>query len=170
LTTRFDQGPEHGPEDPLAVILRSAPEYLGPPPGRYEAIRRAAARRRLLRAAAGAGASVVVAVLVALPLRLTASEAPASPTVPLAPPPASGPAQRHAPSEPPTTPASPTPSASPLRVSPTPTGGPQDGGSRHPSSSAVPPREPSATRTSARSEPSAGRTGAPASPDSRTRR
>lgn len=79
-------------EDPLAVILRpfsDRADLLGPPPGRYEAIRRTAARRRLLRAAIGAALTCAVAVLVALPLRLGAAEGPASPTVPLAPPPAS---------------------------------------------------------------------------------
>ncbi|WP_413805930.1 hypothetical protein [Streptomyces sp. OE57] len=95
MTPRCDDGPEHlGPErepdDPLAVILRPPSDYLGPPPGRYEAIRRAAARRKLLRAAAGVGVSCAVAVLIALPLRAAAPEPPARPTVPLAPPPATG--------------------------------------------------------------------------------
>ncbi|MFE9613244.1 hypothetical protein [Streptomyces sp. NPDC006012] len=86
MTTRFDDDPEFAPDDPLAVILRPPAEHLGPPPGRYAAVRRAAARRRLLRAAAGAGLTCAVAALVALPLHLSASSAPASPTVPLAPP------------------------------------------------------------------------------------
>lgn len=82
-----------GAEDPLTVILRpfsDRADLLGPPPGRYEAIRRTAARRRLLRAAIGAALTCAVAVLVALPLRLGTAEGPASPTVPLAPPPATG--------------------------------------------------------------------------------
>ncbi|MER6848030.1 hypothetical protein ABT333_09575, partial [Streptomyces flaveolus] len=60
MTTRFEDDPD-GPEpayddphDPLLVVLRPGSDFLGPPPGRYEAIRRAASRRRLLRAAAGA--------------------------------------------------------------------------------------------------------------------
>jgi hypothetical protein len=105
LTTRVDDAPDpdgsrraldgaaDGSEDPLAVILRpltSHADLLGPPPGRYEEIRRTAARRRLRRTAIGAAltcTAVVAAVLVAAPLRLTGSERPASPTVPLAPPP-----------------------------------------------------------------------------------
>ncbi|MFJ2671347.1 MULTISPECIES: hypothetical protein [unclassified Streptomyces] len=92
MTTRCDDGPEFEPDDPLAVILRSSSsDTLGPPVGQYEAIRRAAVRRRLVRTAARAGMVCVVAVLVVLPLRLAASESPASPTVPLAPPPMRGP-------------------------------------------------------------------------------
>jgi hypothetical protein len=88
----FDDGPDLDPDDPLAVILRPASGHLGPPPGRYEEIRRGASRRRLLRAAAGVGATCAVAALaVLLPLRLTASDAPAGPAVPLAPPPATSP-------------------------------------------------------------------------------
>ncbi|WP_234534342.1 hypothetical protein [Streptomyces shenzhenensis] len=87
MITRFDDEPEFdGPDDPLAVILRPPSAHLGPPPGRYEEIRRAASRRRLVRAAAGAGVTCAVAVLVALPLHLTASSPPTTPTVPLAPP------------------------------------------------------------------------------------
>ncbi|MFD1274321.1 hypothetical protein ACFQ51_29965 [Streptomyces kaempferi] len=54
MITRPDDGPDSEPDDPLAVILRPSSDYLGPPASRYEAIRRGAARRRLLRAAAGA--------------------------------------------------------------------------------------------------------------------
>ncbi|WP_234482736.1 hypothetical protein [Streptomyces sp. MBT49] len=87
----FDDGPASDPDDPLTVILRPAPGHLGPPPGRYEEIRRGAARRRLVRTAAGAGAACAVAALaVLLPLHLTAADGPARPTVPLAPPPATG--------------------------------------------------------------------------------
>ncbi|MEU0070428.1 hypothetical protein ABZ027_12920 [Streptomyces sp. NPDC006332] len=87
MITHPDDGPEFEPDDPLAVILRPSSDYLGPPAGRYETIRRRAGRRRLLRAAAvGVGASCAVAALVALPLHLTAHEAPAPPTVPMAPP------------------------------------------------------------------------------------
>ncbi|MCL7377260.1 hypothetical protein [Streptomyces sp. 35G-GA-8] len=87
MTTRFDDGPEFESDDPLAVILRPSSDTLGPPAGRYEAIRRAAARRRLLRTASRVGVACVVAALVVVPLRLAASGSPTSPTAPLAPPP-----------------------------------------------------------------------------------
>ncbi|WP_413802576.1 hypothetical protein [Streptomyces iranensis] len=116
MTPPCDDGPEHlGPErepdDPLAVILRPSSDYLGPPPGRYEAIRRAAARRKLLRTAAGVGVSCAVAALIALPLRAAAPEPPARPTVPLAPPPATGRTTPPLPSAPADPSASPSPSA-----------------------------------------------------------
>ncbi|WP_308314641.1 hypothetical protein [Streptomyces gilvus] len=88
---RDDQLGDLESDDELAVLLRPPAEYLGPPPGRYEAIRRGASRRRLLRAAAGAALTVGVAALVILPLRLTASHTPSSPAVPMAPPPVSSP-------------------------------------------------------------------------------
>ncbi|MEV0778987.1 hypothetical protein [Streptomyces sp. NPDC050428] len=90
MTTRADDGPEFDPGDPLAVLLRPTSDSLGPPPRRYEAIRRNAARRRLLRAAAGVGLTCAAAALIALPFHLaTTSDGPAPPSVPLAPPPAS---------------------------------------------------------------------------------
>ncbi|WP_448330252.1 hypothetical protein [Streptomyces sp. DSM 41534] len=120
MTPRFDDGPEYdgpecdglepSPEDPLAVILRPTSDHLGPPPGRYEAIRRAAARRKLLRTAAGVGVSCAVAALIALPLRMTAPETPARPTVPLAPP-TTGPTAPRLPSAPTGPSVSPSPSA-----------------------------------------------------------
>ncbi|MCX4577825.1 hypothetical protein OHB41_32505 [Streptomyces sp. NBC_01571] len=116
MITRPDDGPDFEPDDPLAVILRPSSDYLGPPAGRYAAIRRGAARRRLLRAAAGAGLTCAVAALVALPLRMAAPDTPVSPTVPLAPPPASSPPPRSTP------PAEPGPSASPSSVTPRPGG------------------------------------------------
>ncbi|WUA54903.1 hypothetical protein OG739_26350 [Streptomyces longwoodensis] len=85
----------------MTVILRPGADHLGAPPGRYEAIRRAAARRRLLRTAAGAGLTCAVAALTAFLLAPGASEAPTRPTVPLAPPPPAS-----------STPAAPEPSAS----------------------------------------------------------
>ena len=103
MTTHSDDGPdlEHD-DDLLSVLLRPAPEHLGPPSGRYEAIRRTAARRRVLRTAAGVGASCAVAALIALPVHLlTAPTAIPSPAIPLAPPSVS------------TAPATPAPSASP---------------------------------------------------------
>ncbi|MEV7889089.1 hypothetical protein ACWD3I_28515 [Streptomyces sp. NPDC002817] len=99
MITRPDDDPDLDPDDPLTILLRPPADHLGPPPGRYVAIRRGATRRKLLRAAAGTAVVCGLAAAVLLPLRLTASEAPASPTVPLAPPPASS-----SPTEPPSTP------------------------------------------------------------------
>ncbi|MER7926593.1 hypothetical protein ABTY96_26145 [Streptomyces sp. NPDC096057] len=133
MTTHFDEGDEGrdiDPDDPLTVILRPSSDYLGPPPGRYETIRRGAHRRRLLRATIGAGATCAVIVLAALPFRLAHHDAPTTPTVPLAPPPAS--------SSP-----SPTPAQSAAR-SPSPTaipGSPLD--PRVPSRTPIPTTEPS---------------------------
>ncbi|MFJ9347560.1 hypothetical protein [Streptomyces sp. NPDC101237] len=98
MTTRLDEEPEFdGPDDPLTVVLRPPAAYLGPPAGRYEEIRRAAGRRRLLRVAAGAGATCAVGLLIALPMRLTAPSAPVTPQVPLAPPAVSPTAPHHVP-------------------------------------------------------------------------
>ncbi|MET9154790.1 hypothetical protein [Streptomyces griseoflavus] len=109
MITHSDEGPEFAPDDPLAVILRPTSDYLGPPAGRYEAIRRGAARRRRLRAVAGVGLACAVAALVALPLRDAADAGrPVSPTVPLAPPPV-----RESPSPAPSAPVSPEPAESP---------------------------------------------------------
>ncbi|MCQ8190464.1 hypothetical protein NP777_19735 [Streptomyces sp. RCU064] len=143
-------GPEREPDDPLAVILRPPSDHLGPPPGRYEAIRRAAARRRLLRAAAGVGVSCAVAALIALPLRATAPEPPARPTVPLAPPPAPGR----------TTPPLPSASGGPS-VSPRPSGPSESAGQR---SSRGPGSETSGPRDGAK-VPTRGRSAAPSSPE-----
>jgi hypothetical protein len=147
LTTHFDEEdegrePDFALDDPLTVILRpSSAEYLGPPPGRYESIRRGAHFRRLLRAAAGAGATCAVLVLAALPFRLAHHDSPVTPTVPLAPPPASSS---------PTTP--PTPSAT---KAPTPTP------SADPSHASVPTTEPSRVPTASTSASPASRTVAP---------
>ncbi|MGW3101860.1 hypothetical protein [Streptomyces sp. NPDC001100] len=151
MTTHFDEEDEgresdFALDDPLTVILRpSSAEYLGPPPGRYESIRRGANRRRLLRAAAGAGATCAVLVLAALPFRLAHHDSPVTPTVPLAPPPVSS-----SPTTPPTPPATP-----PATQASTP--------SADPSSTSAPTTEPSRIPTASASAPSS----APASPTSR---
>ncbi|GAB2795098.1 hypothetical protein GCM10027073_29080 [Streptomyces chlorus] len=111
MITYSDDGPDFEPDDPLAVILRPASDYLGPPAGRYEEIRRVAARRRRVRAAVGVGVScafAAFAALVVLPLQPAAPDKPASPTVPLAPPPVSSPSS------------APAPTAIPRPVSPSP--------------------------------------------------
>ena len=168
MTTHFDEGdegPDIDPDDPLTVILRpSSTEYLGPPTGRYESIRRGANRRRLLRATLGAGATCAVIVLAALPFRLAHHDSPTTPTVPLAPPPASsGPTTPPAPSAtrtptPTARPSSPADSRDPSRT-PAPTTEP----SRVPSASAsAPSSAPASAASTARSvEPSAVQTHTP---------
>lgn len=147
MTTHFDEGdgePGRDLDDPLTVILRpSSTEYLGPPTGRYESIRRGANRRRLLRATLGAGATCAVIVLAALPFRLSHHDSPTTPTVPLAPPPASSSAPTASPSQAPSATKAPssTPTASPSS--------PAD--VRTPSRTVVPTTEPSRVA----SEPSA---------------
>ncbi|MEV6539645.1 hypothetical protein [Streptomyces sp. NPDC051665] len=147
MTTHFDEGDEGqdiDPDDPLTVILRpSSAEYLGPPPGRYETIRRGANRRRLLRATVGAGATCAVIVLAALPLRLAHHDSPTTPTVPLAPPPASS-----SPTPPPTSSATTAPSP---RASADPSS-PAD--ARNPSRTSMPTMEPSKAPTASASAPS----------------
>ncbi|MFI0729597.1 hypothetical protein ACH4S9_11275 [Streptomyces sp. NPDC021225] len=163
MTTRLDDGPEFEPDDPLAVILRPASDRLAPPPGRYEAIRRTATRRRVLRTAAGVGVSCAVAALVALPLHLATRESPAPPSVPLAPP-ASGRTASPAPS------ATPTPSSSPERVTPRPTQRPQSntpGTTATPSGRADPTRAP-VRPTTPLDQPTKRRTSTPAEPEPRS--
>ncbi|WP_217210864.1 hypothetical protein [Streptomyces sp. AC550_RSS872] len=155
MTTRFDDDaddPGPAPDDPLAVILAPSSDYLAPPPGSYESIRRRANRRRLVRTAIGAGATCAVALLAALPLHLATSDGPPTPVPPLAPPPATDRTTPPSPSPSET----PTPSASPPRTaSPTPTVPPRAtpseptetsgaGVSRAPSGPAVPTAEPTA--------------------------
>jgi hypothetical protein len=91
LITFNDDGPDFEPDDHLAVIMRPPSKHLAPPPGRFEEIRRGAARRRVLRAAVAAGATCAVAALLATPLLRATHGDPTAPTVPLAPPPASSP-------------------------------------------------------------------------------
>ncbi|MFE9092893.1 hypothetical protein [Streptomyces sp. NPDC007264] len=161
MTTRSDEGPEFGPDDPLAVILRPPSDHLGPPAGRYEAVRRAAARRRLLRAAAGLGLSCAVAAGVALQLHLAAPGTPVRPTGPLAPPSPS----RH--TAPPVPSARPVPSVPHQRATARP--GPRNTAPTRPVPTAVPTGLPSRTATAPRTEPSASRTGMPAASESSPR-
>ncbi|MEV5840837.1 hypothetical protein AB0M32_02570 [Streptomyces sp. NPDC051985] len=153
MTTRFDDEPDFdAPDDPLAVLLRPPAAHLGPPQGRYEEIRRAAGRRRLVRTAAGAGVTCAVAAFVALSLHLTAPAAAPSPRVPLAPPAVSPTAP--SPSRPPASPTPDTPSPSPS-VAPTRSGSrqaPTRGASTTPSAARVAPSEarPSAVATESR--------------------
>ncbi|MGW1505301.1 hypothetical protein ACWCQW_43720 [Streptomyces mirabilis] len=160
MITHSDEGPDFEPDDPLAVILRPASDYLGPPPGHYEAIRRGAARRRLLRTAVGVGSVCAVAALVALPIRLSTSQAPASPTVPLAPPsegrPSSVPASPSAspvPSDPTRTPESRTASPTPGNRTAIPTQAARTTG-RATTRPAVPTPAPSSTPTTPVAQPS----------------
>lgn len=151
MITHSDEGSDFEPDDPLAVILRPASDYLGPPAGRYEAIRRGAARRRLLRTAVGVGSVCAVAALVALPVRLSTSQAPTSPMVPLAPPSEGSPSA-----------VPPTPQASPESVSPSPTPGRRTAvptqtartTGRATTRPAVPTPAPSSTPTTPVAEPS----------------
>ncbi|MET8897484.1 hypothetical protein [Streptomyces albogriseolus] len=118
MITHADEGPEFEPDDPLAELLRPTSDHLGPPPGRFETIRRRAARRRLVRTTVGAGLTCAVALLVALPLqKATTSDRPVTPTVPLAPPPLTG-----SPTPPPTTgpTVSPEPAETPVDTRPSP--------------------------------------------------
>ena len=150
MITHSDEGPEFEPDDPLAVILRPTSDYLGPPPGRYEAIRRGATRRRLLRTAAGVGLSCAfVTALVALPLHLTTPETPPSPTVPLAPPPASSPSS------------TPTPSSPPEPTGPIPSEQPQTNTPDTPATPSTPPTNPAPQSV----EPSEVPNGARATPE-----
>ncbi|MFI8090823.1 hypothetical protein ACIF9R_21295 [Streptomyces sp. NPDC086080] len=152
MITRPDEDPEFEPDDPLAVILRPASDFLGPPPGRFEAIRRGAARRRLVRTVAGVGLACAAAVLVSGPLQNAATtDRPAPPTVPLAPPPVST-----APS-----PAlTPSPTV-PVEVSESP-GDPRTG-------TTADPRGPRADPTADPRGPHAGTTVSPRSPEGSTR-
>ncbi|WP_351235800.1 hypothetical protein [Streptomyces sp. NPDC002133] len=104
------EGPDEDRDATLDALLQPGAVLLGPPPGRFREIRRAAARRRLLRAAAGAGVSLAVAALVAVPLHLLpapgAQPAGRPPAPPASVPPAA--TDRPAPSSP-----TPTPSATP---------------------------------------------------------
>lgn len=150
MITHSDDGPDFEPDDPLAVILRPAADHLAPPPGRYEAIRRGAARRRLRRTAAGVGLSCAVAALIALPFHLATVETPTSPTVPLAPPPVSSP------SVPDSSSAVPTPSESPKPAGPHTGERPPTDRPGIPAGPATPsPSAPSTTPTSSSVAPSA---------------
>lgn len=139
MITHSDDGPDFEPDDPLAVIMRPTTDYLGPPAGRFEEIRRGAARRRMVRAAAGAGLLCAITALVALPLRFAGPDTPVSPQVPLAPAPTSSP------SDEPSLPSTPGPAKSPADDT---TGPPSPG------TTAVPPatdpsRQPDTPRATA---------------------
>lgn len=151
MITHSDDGPDFDPDDPLTVILRPTVDYLGPPPGRYEAIRRGATRRWLLRTAVGVGLSCAVAALVALPFRMAAPLEPASPTLPLAPP-SGSPSATDGPSATSTPTVDSNPSATPTQLAvPGPEGHPSTEEHR-----TAPPGTPVPTRTATRSvEPSA---------------
>lgn len=99
------EGPDEERDPALDALLHPAPILLGPPPGRFREVRRAAARRKLLRTAAGAGVSLAVAAIVAVPLQLlsTPGQPPAvGPAVPaISVPPAAHPTSP-APAESPT--------------------------------------------------------------------
>ncbi|MEW2301032.1 hypothetical protein AB0958_13830 [Streptomyces sp. NPDC006655] len=166
MTTRFDDEPEFGgPDDPLTVILRPPAAHLGPPPGRYEEIRRAAGRRRLVRTAAGAGVTCAVAAFVAMSLHLGAPAAPTTPRDPLAPPDVSPTAPRQPRTSPTPVAPRPSPSVAPTRgrtpPEPTPTrptrddvtGSPASGRSANPTALRGTPSEsrPSAVATPGRS-------------------
>ncbi|MBD0738277.1 hypothetical protein [Streptomyces sp. CBMA29] len=152
MITQSDDGQDFDPEDPLTVILRPAPDHLGLPPGRYEKIRRGAARRRLLRIAVGVGLSGAVAALVALPLRMAGPQSPAAPAIPLGTPPASSsatrpvttPTPRPAPTDGPR-----TAKTRPTAQAPSPSAATRTGPPGR-SASATPTATPTATRTTDR--------------------
>ncbi|MFD9393899.1 hypothetical protein ACFWBB_25125 [Streptomyces sp. NPDC060000] len=151
----FDDGPDLDPDDPLTVILRPASGHLGPPPGRYEEIRRGAVRRRLLRTAAGAGAACGIAALaVLLPLHLTASDGPARPAVPLAPPPVSGGPSTVSPPPPSPVPADDLPTVGDGTPVPAPRASTAADGTAVPTAVHEPGQAPEATSADARSTPS----------------
>jgi hypothetical protein len=129
------EGRDEERDPALATLLQPGAVLLGPPPGRFREVRRAAARRRLLRAAAGAGMSLAVAAVVAVPLHLL----PAPGSRPAISPPA--PAVSVPPAADPTSPPPPTTSPTPQ---PTETPGP-----RH--STGAPAAGPEARRRTASS-------------------
>ncbi|NEB02956.1 hypothetical protein [Streptomyces sp. SID13726] len=165
MITHSDEGPDRDPDDPLTVLLRPPADYLGAPPGHYEAIRRGAARRKLLRAAAGAALTVGVAALAVLPLRLSATDTHRAPTVPMAPPPVTSPAPERS--------ASPTPSPVPSerrpsdRPSKAPRTAPSD--STVPSAVRATPSDPTPTRTASSDSAVASATRAPSNEPSAVR-
>ncbi|MFG2311088.1 hypothetical protein ACGFS9_20825 [Streptomyces sp. NPDC048566] len=174
MITPADEGPDVEPDDPLALVLRPPSELLGPPAGRYRAVRRGAARRRLLRAAGGVGLVCAVAALVALPLRAAQQHDPAPPAVPLAPPPASSPSTVPDPSAGQRG-GAPRPGAGDRSARPSetsvPSTAPTRGGTDRPSTRGrTPTPTPTPTPTAVRAEPSAVRTAGgptPSGPDRR---
>lgn len=140
MITHSEEGPDRDPDDPLIVLLRPSSDYLGAPPGRYEAIRRGAARRKVLRAAAGAALTVGVAALVVLPLRPSASGTHRSPTIPMAPPSATVPVPERS--------ASPT-APRPVPTAQAPTGSPSEAARPTEPSTRADPSDPSPSRPAA---------------------
>ncbi|WP_078858319.1 hypothetical protein [Streptomyces sp. NRRL F-2799] len=136
MITYSDDDPDFGPDDPLAVILRPPSEHLAPPPGRYEEIRRGAARRRIVRTALVTSATCAVAALLAVPFLRGAVQDPAPRTVPLAPPPASSPTAQPAPAE-----------SDPVHLSPRPDARSSTNVPTQPAATASPSAVPSATPT-----------------------
>ncbi|MDX3691978.1 hypothetical protein PV726_16840 [Streptomyces europaeiscabiei] len=145
MITRPDEGPDFEPDDPLTIILGPPADRLGPPPGRYETIRRTAARRRLVRAAAVAAATCAAVALIALPLHFARNDSPTFPSVPMAPRPATSPSPAPPASR---TPDTPPPTEQPPR--PVPSTPPTTSDAATIAPSATPPRaaEPSAPRGS----------------------
>ncbi|WP_434599816.1 hypothetical protein [Streptomyces sp. A5-4] len=157
MITHSDDGPDFEHDDPFAGILGPTSDYLGPPAGRYEEIRRGASRRRLLRATVGVGLSCVAAACIALPLLFATPGAPVSPTAPLAPPPAGSPSTV------------PTPPTSPEVVSPRPGEAPRSKSPGPPGTPAASPRGMPSTAPTPRSvEPSPFRPGTAVGAESTT--
>lgn len=152
MITHSDDGPEFEPDDPLADVLVPISGYLGPPSGRYEAIRRGAARRWVLRTAAAAGMVCAVAAVVALPLRMTGPGTPASPAVP---PAAGGPSAATPTRAPGPRPARPVPTGRTRTVAPGPSAVPTP--TRYATAPTSQSVRPTAVRGGARSTPSPDR-------------
>ncbi|MFE2213169.1 hypothetical protein ACFW93_14560 [Streptomyces canus] len=156
MITHSEEGPDRDPDDPLTVLLRPSSDYLGAPPGRYEEIRRGAARRKVLRAAAGAALTVGVAALVVLPLRPSASGTHRSPTIPMAPPSATLPVPERS--------ASPTTTPRPIPTAQAPTGSPSETARPTEPSTGADPSDLSPSRPAASGSSVASATRLPAEP------
>ncbi|WP_263983719.1 DUF4232 domain-containing protein [Streptomyces sp. HPF1205] len=110
LSRDFDAGGPDGDEpDPLEWLLRPPGDYLSPPPGSFERIRRKAARRRRNRAAAG---GVVVAAMITGSVYLAGALSPHD-SGDVVGPPATSSQVTHVPTPPEPTGRAPRPSTSP---------------------------------------------------------